>query len=351
MRLPAADWRDVQDAARELKEQSHSRFAFSGDASRSLNVALVRNQSGEDLDQFDAVALRDPYITPDDNLVEWQRQVTFDCYIAEAEDVAESPHKVGILLEAIPDGAIGRACLVGVVPCYVDMLAEGDRYASLVEGETTLESGSSGPVELLWAEEGTGEVWATGKLVGAQVSPAESGSSPLCQVSTSGIYTTGQKLVWRNPSSLANQAQMELNTGSYVPAGATTTYLELPSAGYYRVDVEALLNRSSAYAGGTYRQLTLESGLLYTANTAFKILRVIGAAPDALAANLYQTLTGSMIVYVPTIGSLVSPGVYATSDPKIWANASPPRLSVTINHDATSGNVNLSSAHLAIQKL
>ena len=45
---------------------------------RQTGIVRLRNLSGQNLDRYSVLALRDPIVSPADNLQEFQNQVTFD---------------------------------------------------------------------------------------------------------------------------------------------------------------------------------------------------------------------------------------------------------------------------------
>lgn len=147
------------------EQQRATGTASSADARvRPVSTGKARNNDASALDRFAAVALRAPIITVAANLVEFQRQPTFEAYKAEAADVALAPNRVGVLLVPLAASKIGDVCLDGVVPCRVNMVSASHQWADLTTAQTYLTSSDRGSVEVLWAEGGTGQQWALVRL-------------------------------------------------------------------------------------------------------------------------------------------------------------------------------------------
>jgi hypothetical protein len=64
----------------------------------------------------------------------------------------------GILKEPIEDGAVGRVQVSGCCIAKVDVVDAGHNRAKSVAGEYVLESSDDGPIEILYAPSGTGEL-------------------------------------------------------------------------------------------------------------------------------------------------------------------------------------------------
>jgi len=170
----ASEWNAFLDSALAERHRRADVLTSVPPAFRPLATCKVRNNDAASVPYFAALALRDPIIDNSDNEAEFQRWVNFEAYVAEAADVSLSPQKVAIALQPLAAGKIGDACLCGVVPCQVEIVADGDRWASLTDGETFLTSSATGgPVEILWPTAGaTGLTWCYVRL------PAGGGQVP-----------------------------------------------------------------------------------------------------------------------------------------------------------------------------
>lgn len=163
-RVKAEDWNAMLEAAQAQRGLRLDRRSAPQEVARQPDLAKVQNLSGAALGRFAAVALRTPIIAEDDNAPEFKRVTNFAAYKAEAADLTEVPTKVGILLVPLASTAIGDCLVAGVAPCQVTMVSATHRYADLTSGQEYLTSATSGSVEILWAESGTGLKWAYVRL-------------------------------------------------------------------------------------------------------------------------------------------------------------------------------------------
>ena len=148
-------------------------------------VFRCRNDTGDDLASYAVVGIGGPIWSPSDGaaeLVEFHNQTSMK---GVEPTVASHLGRWGVMLEATPDGAIGRCCLTGVVPLRVYCTSHLHRScdavgAKTVTGETVyVGSGHSGS-QILWWEAassgsngtivsaivrlGQGRAWIYGKL-------------------------------------------------------------------------------------------------------------------------------------------------------------------------------------------
>jgi hypothetical protein len=77
--------------------------------------------------------LREPIVTPSDNLREFKNQVTFEGVKPVAPTRNE---RFAILLEPLGEQAIGRGVVAGVTPVLLNVVRETDPFAEVVEEET-----------------------------------------------------------------------------------------------------------------------------------------------------------------------------------------------------------------------
>lgn len=98
---------------------------------------------------------------------------------------AEHVGRFAVLLAPAADGAVVRAAISGTALARVNMQAEGDPCADVADGVTgNLVSGSEGASQILWAENGTGVVWALvrfGAMGGGPISVRVVGISSISQ--------------------------------------------------------------------------------------------------------------------------------------------------------------------------
>lgn len=121
------------------------------------SIFRCRNDTGGDLASYAVVGLDGPLWPPSDGaaeLAEFRNQTSIK---GVTPTVADHRGRWGVMLEAVPDGAIGRCCLAGVVPLrvYCDRYKHG--YCDIIAAETingeTVYVGSRGfGTRILWWE-------------------------------------------------------------------------------------------------------------------------------------------------------------------------------------------------------
>lgn len=325
----AADWNAMKDAALAEKQRGRQGAGDAPSSARPVSTGKARNNEASTLEQYAAVALRDPIISADDNLVEFQKGPTFEAYEAESADVALAPQRIGVLLVPLGADAIGAVCLDGVVPCRVDMVNAAHQWARLTEGETYLTSGLVGEAEILWAEGGTGEQWALVRL-GAAASGNHYCILDSQATSVTLPPSTSTLLEWNDPASQQSGAfwaagqpsRMTLPAGVWRVGGYVSMTYPVPvengqiSGGFVGTEigtVNAKLNACYAVAklakdgieSGNWRQLFIcgvSSAFISIATISFDI-------PFFLVSSSYFQLT--------VVQSSLT--VDATMGAKLWA--------------------------------
>lgn len=146
------------DAATAIKQRQRIPGASRVNGVFPEGLVLVKNDSEEDANAFDVLGIDATLFTPAENLGEFQRNPVLSC---STPVVPDHTGKFVILYEAIPAGNIGRAWLHGTCRVQIDVGDEGDEFADVADGiATKLTSGSSGGVQILHIESGTGTKWA-----------------------------------------------------------------------------------------------------------------------------------------------------------------------------------------------
>lgn len=178
LRISADTWNTVVDAARDYQRRSLRQGAAQTADSRSTGIVQVKNASGQDCYQFEVLGLDvgTAVIDPADNEQEFRQRIV----LAGVTPAAEHADSFGILQEPVKDGKIGRAMLVGVTQCWVDVKAEADTHAAPAAGTIgNLVSTTSGIARILWKQAGTGLKLAIVRLGGG----GGGGSTyPMCSV-------------------------------------------------------------------------------------------------------------------------------------------------------------------------
>lgn len=169
MRISADTWNRIIDATRAFYEGQSPAPGKGGTpataGNRQASVILVKNSSGTDQDRFAVLGIDAPIILPDDHEDEFKRQVALSCVTPTA---ADHQSRFVILLEPLPSGGIGRACVDGVTIVRLQVENEDDTVAGVADNDAThLVSGAGGTCPILWKEDGTGEKWAIVRMGGA----------------------------------------------------------------------------------------------------------------------------------------------------------------------------------------
>jgi len=160
--IRATDWNRMQDATRAFFEQGFMRPRSQSMPGAESQVVYVRNDSGADLTRGNVLDISAPIFTPTDNPDGFGFPITFIGDIPAADEGT----RFAVLVESIPDGAVGRAVMSGLAVVLVNVADEAHEFAATQASETELISGDAG-VEILWKESGTGESkWAIIRIGG-----------------------------------------------------------------------------------------------------------------------------------------------------------------------------------------
>lgn len=120
----------------------------------------VQNDCGSDVDEFAILAVASPVITLADSPRDFKdgRMLSGTTPSATANIV--------ITQEPIPAGKFGRATILGLTPCQVNVTDAAHNYAEPSTSTSMLTSSTSGPAIIIARESGTGTVWALVLLTG-----------------------------------------------------------------------------------------------------------------------------------------------------------------------------------------
>jgi hypothetical protein len=143
--------------SQDQKNQRHDQLSQTEGTSRQTTLAKVRNQTGVDLDRFSIVALGAPIITPEANLTEFKRQVSFQGLVPST---GTGP-RFGVLLEPLKNNLIGTAAIGGCVIARVSVGSVAYSAAETIVGQNGyLRSVPHGPASVLWIESTGALRWA-----------------------------------------------------------------------------------------------------------------------------------------------------------------------------------------------
>ncbi len=167
-RITSDHIRGWNEAARaEMQRQQGEEFETGG-RRRSSTIVDVLNDSGGDLDEFAVVRLASAAITYDENAAEFKYQPAAN---VDAPGAATDQDVIGVLLDPLVDGAIGRATILGLTPVLVEVPSGGTawKWAGATSGETgklTMQP-HPGAARVIDKQSGTGEKWALVCLMGS----------------------------------------------------------------------------------------------------------------------------------------------------------------------------------------
>jgi hypothetical protein len=154
LKISAETWNAVMGLGQRL-QVGDSAANRAGDGSGKLppGVIWIQNESGEDRAEFDVLGIDDILVSPDDGEAEFRYSPKLSCVTPVA---GTHDGKWVVLLEAIKDGAIGKARIFGLATVTIDVTVESHTTADIADGEVALASTPSGCAQILWKESGTG---------------------------------------------------------------------------------------------------------------------------------------------------------------------------------------------------
>ena len=151
------------DAADDLRQRQMATSASQQLETRDVDIVLVRNDSGGDVDQHGILGIDGPLISPTDNLDEFKRQVV----ISGVTPTADHADAFVVLLEPLADNAVGQAIISGVCAVQVDVAKESDTTCGADVDDTAKLKSATGSNQIIWKESGTGTKWAIVRVGGA----------------------------------------------------------------------------------------------------------------------------------------------------------------------------------------
>lgn len=227
--IPARTWNALLEAGQDFQRRKLAGGGGGPMRNDPLNPAvrvLVRNDTGSDLDPGAVVALGTPIVSAADYPRAVAQSPLFPGTVPAAVTDA-----FAVLLDPLADEEIGRAVIMGVATCSVNVAGATDTYATPKAGdETQLESAATGPARILWREAGSsGTKKALVQLAG--YSPA---SGPSASTSA-----------WKEPVRVASRVNGNITTG--FEAGDTVDGVLLVAG-----DRILIKNQTTGYENGIY---------------------------------------------------------------------------------------------------
>jgi len=150
LQIPAAAYNAFVDAAEAHRSRQTGISRTPQHTAQQTGIVLLRNDSAEDRLRFDVLGLAGPIPTPDENESEFQNRT---CLSGVVPEIVKYRGRFGILLEPIPDGAMGRALVAGVSVAWVRFESATHAYADVCDSDATcLQSAAYGAARLLWKD-------------------------------------------------------------------------------------------------------------------------------------------------------------------------------------------------------
>ncbi len=165
MRIAADAWNTLVDTATDYQARVNFKGSVLSADRSDFGIALVKNTTAADCRQYAILGI-DPdtvILDPDTSEREFRQRVV----LAGVTPADEHKDCFCILTEPIKAGKLGRAMLVGVTQCWVDIKNESDTCATPEsDNADNLVSTSSGIARILWKQAGTGVKVAIVRLDG-----------------------------------------------------------------------------------------------------------------------------------------------------------------------------------------
>lgn len=144
LRISATAWNSMLDS---IGPTAQTPGAGPTPHSPFTGIISVNNASGLDGDRYHVFGLTAAAITYNANPDEFLRAV-----LAEG-DLPDDELPFAIAVEAIPDGYIGEAVVVGAVQVLLHVINENHRFALVESGQMGfLKTGPTGPAQIVWKE-------------------------------------------------------------------------------------------------------------------------------------------------------------------------------------------------------
>jgi hypothetical protein len=149
LQIPAKTYNAFVDAARDHQQRQMSTSAGPLRDRDPANVVLVKNESGADRARFDILGIAGPIFSHADNAATFQERIALRGVMPTSAHAG----RFVVLVDALPDGGIGRAYVSGACLARVRMLDETHTAADVADGDAfKLASDATGTAALVWME-------------------------------------------------------------------------------------------------------------------------------------------------------------------------------------------------------
>ena len=155
----ATVWNGFVDAANWVQQQQQNTLQNVSRLNNQNGIVLAYNASGSDAETLSIVALTGIKINPTSEQA--KRTFISDIPYFQFGKVTEdnkNQYPIAILQQPIKNGESGKALVMGVTPCYVNI--DNSNHTSAVADTKTafaLKSSTDGDIKILWKPSGTGK--------------------------------------------------------------------------------------------------------------------------------------------------------------------------------------------------
>jgi len=188
---PSAEaWNSFIDTTVKFKEFQQQKNG--GEVGKGLTQrieVLVKNNSGSDAHWLGILGIGTSEITEAENSSEFKSRIVLD---GEAPATATHKGKFVVCQEVIPDGEIGKACVMGMTAVLIDVTDADHTHADVKNADATqLSSAPYGMAKIIYKPAGTGSKWSLVALShNTGVRPGEATTGQWSETHLAAITTT-----------------------------------------------------------------------------------------------------------------------------------------------------------------
>lgn len=230
---PRADqWNAFSRAAEAFENTATAPASPSlGAGGGAVVECIIENTTESLVPRFGVLGIDGPIIDPANSQAGYESRLAF---AGVAPLAGTHDTRFVITLEPLPAGAIGRAMLAGAGFANVNIIAVGDSRAAITDDDSgKLTSGTSGPVEILWAPDETGEAiaavrWSAsgGEAVDAQITALSNDYLMVKRLDAAGTVT-GEAFPAAKPEELRHTAAVTDETVTWSTVDSNTANVTL----------------------------------------------------------------------------------------------------------------------------
>lgn len=164
--LSASTWNEFCSTAEAVQAMQSGGLGTLASPTTGARVR-IKNATMGALPRSSIVWLEEPLFGPAANLEEFRFRTTMKASVP----TSTTRGRIGVVADALEEGAIGRAIVGGLAVCKVNVTDADATFAREIAGDVAkLATVRVGPIPILWREAGSsGEKWAV-ILLGAQTS-------------------------------------------------------------------------------------------------------------------------------------------------------------------------------------